>query len=113
LEPGELALALTNQDINRLSSIKGIGTKTAERILVELKDKAARLWNLQEGKEGTPMPQASPVAATAVSEAILALQSLGYSKAEAEKALKTVTSKSGHGANIETLIREALKSLGS
>ncbi|MDR2198978.1 MAG: Holliday junction branch migration protein RuvA [Deltaproteobacteria bacterium] len=112
LEPGELALALMNQDISRLSTIKGIGTKTAERILVELKDKAGRLWELQEGKDGAPPPPPSGATGSAFAEAVLALQTLGYSKAEAEKAVKSAAAESGSGAGIETLIKTALKTLG-
>jgi Holliday junction DNA helicase RuvA len=111
--PGELELALTNQDISRLSSIKGIGTKTAERILVELKDKTSRLRDLQAGEGGGHRPQGAPGPATALGEAAMALQSMGFSKAEAEKALKAVIAKSGPDQGIETLIREALKALGT
>jgi Holliday junction DNA helicase RuvA len=108
LGPGELAQALSGQDLARLSAIKGIGAKTAERILVELRDKAGRLWEIQEAEGGGPRPAAEgPKAVTAAGEASLALQSLGYSKAEAEKALRQVAAGSGPGAGLETLIRES------
>lgn len=112
LGPGELAMALSNQDLARLSSIKGIGQKTAERILVELRDKAGRLWEVHEGGKGASVPQAGHAKVTAVGEASLALQTLGYSKAEADKAIKAVSSAKGRDLDLESLIREALKDLG-
>jgi Holliday junction DNA helicase RuvA len=113
LEPGELASALANQDLARLAAIKGIGAKTAERILVELKDKAQRLWSLQEGSDGSPIPAIPPDKASNASEAALALQSLGYSRQEAEKAIKYISSKITPDASVETLVREALKAISA
>jgi Holliday junction DNA helicase RuvA len=111
LEPGELAEALVNQDISKLSSIKGIGVKTAERILVELKDKAPRLLNLQKRESGEATTEHVTKTVTVASEASLALQSLGYTKAEADKALKSISAKTSSDMSLEELIRESLKAL--
>jgi Holliday junction DNA helicase RuvA len=111
LEPIELAEALMNQDISKLSSIKGIGTKTAERIMVELKDKAGRLMNLERDGVDDSSAGHVPKSVTVTYEASLALQSLGYSKAESDRAIKSISQKVGKDATIEELIREALKAL--
>ncbi|MDR2354169.1 MAG: Holliday junction branch migration protein RuvA [Deltaproteobacteria bacterium] len=110
LGPKELGTALLNQDLHKLSSIKGIGAKTAERILVELKDKATRLISVADATGQGPEASGSP---TAVHEATLALQSLGYTRVEAERTIKVALKKTGADQSVETLIREALKTLNT
>lgn len=75
-----LAAAIATADTAALSSVKGVGKKTAERIALELRDKIATQTNIP-----------SPAALTTVDEkAVLALASLGYEKKEAEAAVKSV-----------------------
>ncbi|WP_448385007.1 Holliday junction branch migration protein RuvA, partial [Fervidobacterium sp.] len=88
-----LSTAIANGDIERLSSIPGIGRKTAERIVAELKD------------EFEPM-QVDNVSL----EAIEALVSLGYAKTQAQNAVKQAR-KESPDANLSRLIKEALKIL--
>jgi Holliday junction DNA helicase RuvA len=76
LSPEELARALMSRDLARLSAIKGLGTKTAERLLVELKDRAPKLAAL------CGLSAAGP----AEDEVVSGLLNLGYSEAEARKA---------------------------
>ncbi|MDR1051116.1 MAG: Holliday junction branch migration protein RuvA [Deltaproteobacteria bacterium] len=107
MEPDELALALATQDLARLSAVKGIGTKTAERLLVELKDKAPRLADL--GRIQTGGAPATPLK----EEVTQALINLGYSRPEAEKALRPALLKLGPEADLGALVREALKGLSA
>lgn len=103
IEPEELALVLVNQDLARLSSIKGIGLKTAERLLVELKDKALKLSGLSEAPGESLSAKKE--------EMTQAMINLGYTRAEAIKALKPAIDKLGPDADISLIIPEALKSM--
>ncbi|MDR2460656.1 MAG: Holliday junction branch migration protein RuvA, partial [Deltaproteobacteria bacterium] len=108
IDPQDLARAVMDQDIARLSAIKGIGQKTAERILVELKDKAKKL----EGLSSSSSPEAQTITGTIYSEAMGALTNLGYKHEESERALKRASRSLGADPTLENLLREALKSLG-
>lgn len=101
----DLVSAVTNNDLARLSSIHGVGRKTAERLVLEMKDK---LPALMEGV--TLAPDASPNR-DILDDALSALVNLGYKKAEAQQALKTVRNQSEGGLPIEHLIKESLKIL--
>jgi Holliday junction DNA helicase RuvA len=72
----ELALSIASQDIIRLSKVPGIGRKTAERIIVELKDKL-KTHAISEVQKSRPH--------TVKEDVISALQNLGYKKADCEK----------------------------
>jgi Holliday junction DNA helicase RuvA len=85
-----------------LMSIPGVGKKTAERLVVELRDKV--------GKLEYEVPAKEDKAAAMRSEALLALTSLGYPRATAEKAIRTVLQESdGSGLAVEDLIKRALR----
>jgi Holliday junction DNA helicase RuvA len=112
IEPSELAQAVINQDLSRLSGIKGIGTKTAERLLVELKDKAPKLAALSGGLKGTTALTVSSTNST-LEEAILALINLGYTRGEAEKAIRASKATVGSEAPLSDLLKAALKNLCS
>ena len=98
----EMVGAIRGNDVARLTRIPGIGKKTAERMVLELRDK---------------LPQAGPVTVavastmSAVEEDVLsALVNLGYQRAAAEKAL-AVAAKNGRGGSFDALFREALAAL--
>ncbi|MDR1313886.1 MAG: Holliday junction branch migration protein RuvA [Deltaproteobacteria bacterium] len=114
LDPPDLARAVAEQDLHRLSSVKGIGLKTAERIMLELKDKAGKLTDAASAPDAgsTGGPGGAP--AGQVSEASSALQNMGYTRVEAEKALRGIVPPPGKSGDavLEHLIREALKALG-
>lgn len=98
--PDQFRSAVASQDTASLARIKGLGKKTAERIIVELKDK----MGVTEGW----VPSASDIAAPAsrvAQDALLALMSLGYKQAEAQKAIAAA----GPIEDLQTLIRESLK----
>jgi Holliday junction DNA helicase RuvA len=92
--------------VSSLAKTKGIGKKTAERIIVELKDKVgiAAAW---EAASATHAPTA---AEANVNDAVLALISLGYKQVDAHKAVKQALEKNAGGSS-EELVRAALKLL--
>jgi len=98
INPGEFAEALAQRDFRRLAGIPGIGKKSAERIVLELKDKKIA--------PGGPRRPAAPGEGP-IQDALSALINLGYPKNLAEKALDAVRS---HGADtLEDLLRQSLK----
>jgi Holliday junction DNA helicase RuvA len=104
LAPDDLASAILNGNVGLLKSIKGIGEKSAQRIVLELRDK------LMGGKKSMGLSAASGVS-DLFSEALAALTTLGYLKANAEKALMKVSKDLGGTATIEELIKNSLKIL--
>ena len=105
--PSEFVLAIVSEDINVLTSIPGIGPKSAKRIILELKDKIKKEEQIQELTNAsntinvkTKMQQAIEKESK-ITEAIAALQVLGYNKREIEKAFETI-------ANKEEMITEGL-----
>ena len=99
--------AVVAGDTASLSRIKGIGKKTAERIVVELKDKVgvAAAWEAASAGHA-PTPQEAQT-----NDAVLALIALGYKQVDAHKAVKTVQDKGGGSQNVEDVVRAALKLL--
>lgn len=100
----EFARLLQAGDITALTRIPGIGKKTAERMLVELRDKAAGFGG--SGINFVPSGGA-PVPADPLSEAIVALQQLGYKGVEAQRMAEKAREE---GDTAEAIIRKALKS---
>jgi Holliday junction DNA helicase RuvA len=92
-------------DESALTRIPGLGKKTAQRVILDLRDKAAQ--QLQKSSiAATPVPAVEP----ALSEqAIQALTGLGFSKTEAQKALEKAAARLGEGAKLEDLLRAALQ----
>ena len=99
--------AVVAGDTASLSRVKGIGKKTAERIVVELKDKVgvAAAWEAASAGHA-PTPQEAQV-----NDAVLALIALGYKQVDAHKAVKTAQEKGGGSLGVEDLVRAALKLL--
>ena len=102
----ELVAAIRQSNLARLTSIPGIGKKTAERLVVELRDKLAKVVTVpadeQTASHGVSQPQ---------EDVISALVNLGYPKASAEKAVQTVVSTSKTEPAFEELLRTALRQL--
>ena len=96
----DFARLLQAGDITALTRIPGIGKKTAERMLVELRDRAADL-------AGEPIANATGVPGDPLSEAINALQTLGYKPAEADRMARKAAV---DGDTAEAIIRKALQS---
>ncbi len=102
---GELSLAIASGNAKRISSIKGVGKKTAEKICVELKDKVSALAALAANSRG-----AGDSKAPVIRDAILALTSLGFSEEVANKMVSKVLASDPAVKDAETLIRLALSS---
>ena len=98
----ELSTAIAGEDIRTIQAVKGIGSKTAQRLVVDLKDKV-RKTDFTEAL-------AEPVNNTVKNEALSALVILGFSKNAASKALDKLL-KQSPDLPVEVLIREALKLL--
>lgn len=106
LADDEFVHCVLSEDIARLTQVPGIGRKTAERLIVEMRDK---LPSLSAGN--TPAPANARAAAhDPVSEAMSALIALGYKPNEASRAVRAVPSK---GLGAEEIIRQALKSMAT
>jgi Holliday junction DNA helicase RuvA len=107
----EIVSSIRTNNLARLTSIPGVGRKTAERLVVELRDKVAALTST--GDEG-------PIAATAGGEgatvdtirddALSALINLGYPRASAEKAISSAMRSDGD-LSVETILRRSLQML--
>lgn len=103
--PERLALSIVTEDIATIKKAAGIGTKTAQRIALELKDK---IKNESIVPKSTDAFADIQVDASAQGEAVSALVALGYSQAEAQKAVAACGSKSD---SVEDIIKQALKKL--
>lgn len=106
LEVDELQAAIAKGDVPRLTKIHGVGKKTAERLVLELKEKVKLL-----AIEGQPAGKKPAKAATATSDLVSALVNLGYKEAQAEQAAQLAEERAGADAPFELLFRESLKSL--
>jgi holliday junction DNA helicase RuvA len=97
--------AVARGDVKALSQISGVGRKTAERIVVELKDKigAAGAW------EASSAERALPAEEQRVADAVLALVALGFKQAEAYEAVRGAAAVLGPQATVEDLVRACLK----
>ncbi|MDR0534198.1 MAG: Holliday junction branch migration protein RuvA [Verrucomicrobiales bacterium] len=101
--PTQFKTAVATQDLAYLSKIKGVGKKTAERIVVELKDKVgiSESWQVLATNQKLPPDQQK------ANDALLALVALGYKQ---QDALKAITG-AGTKGELEEIVREALKRL--
>jgi Holliday junction DNA helicase RuvA len=99
----ELARYVSTADVASLTRLPGIGKKTAERIIMELRDK---LTDISAGAGGATMPAGAPVATDPVTEASHALNSLGYKPAEVSRMVASVAEA---GMDAEAIIRKALQ----
>lgn len=102
LAPTDLKAAIVREDVATLQSVKGIGGKTAQRLVLELKDKLRKDPVDDAGKQGL-------VHNTIRHEALTALITLGIAKAAAEKSVDAILKKSGNTISLEELVKQALK----
>ena len=104
---GNFKAAVVNGNSGLLAKISGIGKKTAERIVLELKDKLgiAAAWEIASAQHA---PGAD---ALRINDAVLALLSLGYKQTDAHTAVKEALAGAGAAATVEDLVRQALKRL--
>ena len=102
LEPQQIQRAIVAEDLATIKSVKGIGLKTAQIVLIELKDK---MLNLFEGEEIQPFSNN-----TIKEEALSALEVLGYSRKQSEKVIDNAI-QSSPDSSVEALIKAALNKL--
>ncbi len=101
----DLAFIIASQDVKSLSKVKGLGKKTAERIILELRENISSL-DLPEGKKPSNKLSSEP---SVYDDAVIALMSLGFSRSESEKAVEFAKDR---GLNtIESVITVALQSV--
>jgi Holliday junction DNA helicase RuvA len=109
LEVDELVRCVQAQDTSALMKVPGVGKKTAERLLVELKDRF-KAWETLPGMSTLVIePSAGPAVSSAENDAVSALISLGYKPQEASRAVAGIKE---DGLSSEDLIRRALKGMG-
>ena len=104
LTPDELRNAILGEDVNRLKGVKGIGLKTAQRMVLELKDKIVK----GDGISSDMLFKTD--SGTAAEEASTALQMLGFSKPNINKAIQAIL-KQSPSASVEEIIKAALQRL--
>ena len=114
-EPSDFALAVISEDVKALTAMPGIGTKSAQRIILELKDKIKKEQEISKISDAVNKNTVSNKMKEAmendskVSEAISALQVLGYNKKEIEKAFDKIEKEK---LTVEDLIKKGLAILG-
>ena len=102
LSPEQVMEAITQNNIAAIQSVKGIGTKTAQRVVLDLKDKIIKIYGLDE---------VSLVSSnTKRNEALSALETLGFARKQVEKICDDIVNKNPN-ASAETIIKQALKNL--
>lgn len=105
IQPGPLSQALAQGDLNKLSSIPGIGKKTAERLVLELKDKVGKLdLSTLPVEEQRQEPEAD-----VMDDVLSALINLGYKEPQVRKAMSGLDASGG--ATVEALLKQVLKVL--
>lgn len=107
LEVDELVRCVQAQDTAALVKVPGVGKKTAERLLVELKDRF-KAWESLPGIAPLALPNQAAVVASAEADAVSALVALGFKPQEASRAVAAVE---GEDLSSEELIRRALKGM--
>lgn len=102
LPPDELRSAIVGEDSAALQAVKGIGGKTAQRLILELKDKLKK-----EAMEDAAIPGLARN--TIRREALTALVTLGIAKPQAERSVDTILKRTGGSISLEELVKQALK----
>jgi len=117
-KPGTLIAAIQSDNISFLTKLPGVGKKTAQRIILDLKDKLAAAQNADDGLALAALAQGATLEGGAAAsgawlEAKEALMALGYGESEADRALAAVRTKQPEGAelSVDALLRQALQTL--
>jgi holliday junction DNA helicase RuvA len=102
LDPKQITSAIASGDVITIQSIKGIGSKTAQRVILDLKDKVLKLYDLDE----VSMSQSN----TNRDEALSALEVLGFVRKTSERVVEKII-KEAPDSSVEFIIKQALKNL--
>lgn len=105
MDVAQIATAIATNDVKALSRVKGLGKKTAERLILELRESVASMPVSPSADGGVVMPTFS----SGDEDAIVALTSLGFARSEAEKAVSRA--KSSGAVTVEEVIMTALKGM--
>ena len=105
IEPTDFALSVITEDVSKLKKLPGIGAKTAQRIILELKDKIKTNEAITNEESET-----RAISSQNVQDAIDALQVLGYNRKSIQKAFEKIVS---NDKSVEELIKEGLKELAN
>ena len=103
MTPAQIQQAIATEDIPTIQSVKGIGAKTAQRVIIDLKDKILKTYAIDEESVGTSYN-------TIKDEALSALEVLGYSKRQVDKLVQKIIQESPT-ITLEDLIKKALKNV--
>ncbi len=107
----EMIASIRTNNLARLTLIPGVGRKTAERLIMELREKVAELSSAQLEEELGAKPEASELTEDAVrADALSALTNLGYQRSAAEKAIDAALGEGGD-VTVESILRRGLKKL--
>lgn len=116
LSVADFCTAIANQDARRLSTINGVGKKSAQQLILDLKGKLGGFGNAAMAANGADGAAATPetAAAPAVADAIAALETLGFKHDDARSAVEQILAASPESAaSSSTLIRKALAAINS
>ena len=102
LDPAQVRDAIASEDVATIQSVKGIGAKTAQRVILDLKDKVLKVYDLDEVSIKSNN--------TNKEEALSALEVLGYTRRQSEKVIDRVLS-TDSSLSVEDIIKKALKNL--
>ena len=105
LDPESFYQCILHNDLNRLKTVPGIGQKTAQHLVLELKDKVAKL----AGAGVMPGESVFNAETRNIADAIQGLMGLGYSAAESRRAILTAAQNLGENSTVEELLRAGLK----
>jgi Holliday junction DNA helicase RuvA len=106
MPPVDLMTAIMENNVAKISTIPGVGKKTAERLTLELKDKLGDITLEFSPGDSRPISLGG-----VLDDAVSALVNLGYKKPQAEKALKSIWEQNGKDHSLEDLIKESLNVL--
>lgn len=102
LQPAQIIQAIASNDVATIQAVKGIGAKTAQRVILDLKDKVLKIYDLEDVSLVSNN--------TNKDEALSALEVLGFNRKTAEKVIDRIV-KDVPNASVEQLIKQALKNL--
>ncbi|MBW2273089.1 MAG: Holliday junction branch migration protein RuvA [Deltaproteobacteria bacterium] len=111
LEPEQVLRALRDGDVKLLCGAPGVGRKMAERMVVELKERAGELSAAAAPGAAAPVGAPAPGHAETRDQVLSALVNLGYPRSQAERVVDAATGEAGDSPSIEELIRIALRRL--
>lgn len=105
LSPVQIQQAIINGDVGTIQSAKGIGAKTAQRVILDLREKMMKLERVADSQ------MVSTSHNTGKEEAISALEVLGYPRKVTEKVVQKILAQSAEELSVENIIKQALKLL--